>query len=44
MVLHPETGSDLPIGSDRELGRDIRNIKCSVNVMFQREMVLRISF
>ena len=22
MVSHPETGSDLPIGSDRELGRD----------------------
>ena len=22
MVSHPETGSDLPIGSDRESGRD----------------------
>ena len=22
MVLHPETGSDPPIGSDRESGRD----------------------
>ena len=22
MVSHPETGSDSPIGSDRELGRD----------------------
>ena len=26
MVLHPETGSDLPIGLDRELGRDTASL------------------
>ena len=25
MVSHPEIGSDSPIGSDRELGRDIHS-------------------
>ena len=25
MVSHPETGSDSPIGSDRDWGRDIHN-------------------
>ena len=25
MVLHPETGSDSPIGLDRESGRDMIN-------------------
>ena len=25
MVSHPETGSDSPIGSDRDRGRDITN-------------------
>ena len=27
MVSHPETGSDLPIGSDRDRGRDTSNLK-----------------
>ena len=27
MVLHPGLGSDLPIGSDRETGRDNGNLK-----------------
>ena len=26
MVSHPETGSDPPIGSDRESGRDSRGV------------------
>ena len=28
MVSHPETGSDSPIGSDRDRGRDSRSLKC----------------
>ena len=27
MVSHPENGSDSPIGSDRDRGRHIQNIK-----------------
>ena len=27
MVSHPETGSDSPIGSDRDRGRDIPSLK-----------------
>ena len=28
MVSHPETGSDSPIGSDRDRGRDISLPRC----------------
>ena len=31
MVSHLETGSDSPIGSDRESGRDIRKIHTDKN-------------
>ena len=29
MVSHPETGSDSPIGSDRDRGRDIVRAHCA---------------
>ena len=29
MVSHPETGSDSPIGSDRDRGRDTNTILCT---------------
>ena len=47
MVSHPETGSDSPIGSDRESGRDsdfgyyvVNNIKCHfwLNAYFVKEL------
>ena len=34
MVSHPELGSDPPIGSDRESGRDSRDITISVTTEF----------
>ena len=30
MVSHPETGSDSPIGSDRDRGRDTYSVKLNV--------------
>ena len=30
MVSHPENGSDSPIGSDRDRGRDTKNIQNGV--------------
>ena len=45
MVSHPETGSDSPIGSDQDRGRDIpsqaqhkrsvKKLKCITNVKIQ---------
>ena len=31
MVSHPETGSDSPIGSDRDRGRDMESISQNNN-------------
>ena len=36
MVSHPDTGSDPPIGSDRDLGRDSREVG-STNVEVNKQ-------